>query len=1168
MATTKIKSGIKRNTSFGSMSVSSTSSSNYSVKSSTPLEDIASKYVKLEHREHVLNRPGMYIGSIDIDQYDTWIIENNKMIKSNIQFPPGLLKIFDEILVNAIDHSVRLKQKKPEEVDHYVKNIKVNINKDSGIIEVWNDGSGIDIVKHPEHDLYIVEMLFGHMLTSTNYDDTTERIVGGYNGVGSKACNIFSTFFEVETVDAIRRLHYKQRFEQNMSVINPPIITKYTKKPFTCFRFLPDYAKFNGINQRMTEDVYKLMQKRVYDCCAVTDKDVTVYFNDNKLEYKTFEKYVDLYLGTKSDQLRAYEYVNDRWEIAASYNENGFEQVSFVNGICTIKGGKHVDYIISQITKKLLEIMQKKKKDIAIKPQSIKDNLIVFIKCNIVNPTFDSQNKENLTTPASKFGSKCEVSDKFVIQLAKSGIIERCIEISQLNDSKKLAKTDGKKKNIIRNIPQLEDANWAGTTKSKECCLILCEGQSAASMAVAGLTVVGRDKFGVFPLKGKILNVKDQTAQRISDNEEITNLKKILGLESGKEYSVDNIGNDLRYGKIILLVDADVDGSHIKGLLFNVFHSMWRSLVKCNVFLTSMLTPIVKVSKGNNIISFYNLTDYNNWVENNNIKGYTIKYYKGLGTSTAAEAKEYFSNLNIINYVYDEATTDNKIDLAFNKKKADERKLWLGSYNRQSILDYKERNIKIDDFIDKELIHFSNYDVERSIPNICDGLKTSQRKILFTCFKKNLLSHEIKVAQLAGSVSELTEYRHGEQSLQAAIVGLAQNFVGSNNINILEPKGQYGTRRCGGQDSASPRYIYTMIASIAQKIFLKSDNQILTYLKDDGLDIEPEYYVPIIPMILVNGCIGIGTGFSTNIPCFNPRDIVQVIKTILDGSDDILVEMIPFYRNFKGVIEKKDDKYISRGLFNKISPTKIEITELPIGFWTIDFKEMIEKFMDKNNEIKHYESHHTDKDVKFILHFINSDVCDSYLEVENNGLTKLENTFKLASSKFLGVTNMYLFNDKCQIQKYTSPLEIIYDFVDIRLRYYQKRKDYMTVKFEYDVELLRNKVRFIKEVIEDDIVISKLTKAQLEGLLSKRNYMLHEEKYDYIIRIPVYNLTIDRVIELEEELSNTLAELERIKNMDIKDMWRSELDEFMVAYEQFEIEDNHGANNSKKKYKV
>jgi len=1113
---------------------------------------ISKKYKKLEAREHVLTRPGMYIGSIDEDACQTWVFdsESQKMVKKTIRYVPGLFKIFDEILVNAIDHSIRMKKEKLTNEDVcLVKNIKVAIDREKGLFEVTNDGNGIEVAQHPVHNIYIPELIFGNLLTSTNYDDEEEKTLGGMNGIGAKACNIFSSVFEIETVDHVRKLLYTQRFEKNMSIINPPTITKYTKKPYTIIRFLPDYPKLN-MPKGLTDDMHSIIVKRVYDACAVTDNDVNVFLNEQKLEIKNFEKYADLYLGVKGDHSRVYECVNERWEVIASYNEsNGFEQVSFVNGVWTLRGGKHVEYITNQIVKKLSELIVKKNKNATIKPQSIKDNLILFVKSTIVNPKFDSQSKETLTTPATKFGSKAELGEKFVEKLYKSGIVERVLELSHVFDTKTLQKSDGKKRDIIRGLPKLEDANWAGTAKSKECLLVLTEGDSACTSAIAGVSEVGRDRFGIFPLKGKVMNVKDAAVQKIADNEEISNIKKILGLETGKKYTKLD---DLRYGGIMILADSDHDGSHIKGLVINLFQSMWPSLVQEFKFIHCLQTPIIKMKKRDEVVSFYTIADFEDWRKNNDDKGWEVKYYKGLGTSTEQEAKEWFKNMKMTTFKYTE-NSDSSIDLAFNKKKADERKDWLGNYDRQITLNYNIPEIAYEDFIHKELIHFSNYDIERSIPNVIDGLKISQRKILFSCFKRNLVEKEIKVAQLAAYVAEHSAYHHGEVSLQGAIVNMAQDYVGANNINLLKPNGQFGTRMNSGHDSAQPRYIFTLLTNIATTIFKKQDIFILKYLEDDGQQVEPEYYVPILPMILVNGAMGIGTGFSTTIPSYNPVDISRLLKRMLVGEEVASEQddLVPWYRGFKGDIRKVNGKWHSIGKFAKTSATKIEVTELPIGYATFDFKSDLESLYDKFPEFKKYENMSAGNHVHFILHFSTQAVVDSFLEIESNGFTKFENTFKLVSTKGLSTTNMYAFNGQCQITKYDTAFDIVNEFYDIRLKFYKERKQHILRKLQYDADLMANKIRFIKEVVAERIHVHKMKKVELESYLSDNDFMKHEASYDYIVKIPIYNLTTDKVTDLEADIANAMADIEALKNKKEVDIWMEELDEFERVYDVF-----------------
>ncbi|NBQ17864.1 hypothetical protein EBU24_06115, partial [bacterium] len=590
-----------------------------------------------------------------------------------------------------------------------------------------------------------------------------------------------------------------------------------------------------------------------------TDKTIKVKYNSSIIPTKNFEQYINLYIGEKSVAPRVYEEANPRWEYAVALTPtNEFIQVSFVNGIYTSKGGKHVEYILNQITRKLAEFIEKKKK-VKVNPNSIKEQLILFLRCDIENPAFDSQTKDFMNTPMAKFGSKCDVSDKFIEKVAKMGVMDAACAITEVKENKAAKKTDGTKSKKVSGIPKLDDANWAGTEKSKDCMIIFCEGDSAKTGVISGLSSEDRNTIGVFPLKGKLMNVRGEAVKKVAENKEIAEIKKILGLETGKEYkTIEDVYKNLRYGKVLFMTDQDLDGSHIKGLGINLFQNEWASLTHIPGFIGFMNTPILKAKKGNQELKFYNEGEYEQWKSSSETKGWTIKYYKGLGTSTKTEFREYFEEKKFVGFEHTGLTSDDAIDMVFNKKRADDRKTWLENvYDRNSFADTSKAMIPYEEFINKELIHFSKYDCDRSIPNLMDGLKISLRKILFCAFKKRLTT-EIKVAQFSGYVSENSLYHHGEESLNKAIVGMAQNFVGSNNINLLFPSGQFGSRIKGGQDASSPRYIFTRLERITRCIFPEQDDKILKYLNDDGTPVEPQFYVPIIPMVLVNGAKGIG----------------------------------------------------------------------------------------------------------------------------------------------------------------------------------------------------------------------------------------------------------------------------------------------------------------------
>ena len=699
-------------------------------------------------KQHILDNPDTYIGSVENIDADMWIMseDGEKIIEKNITYIPGLFKLFDEGIVNCRDHVVRMQTKVDSKLENAlpVSHIDVSIEPD-GTITMVNDGNGIDVAQ--KDGIWIPELVFGHLRTSTNYNKDEKKIVGGKNGFGFKLVLIWSTYGRIETVDHIRGLKYIQEFKNNLDEIGKPTISKCKNKPYTKITFKPDYHRL-GITGP-SADVISLLKKRVYDISAITDKTLKVRYNNNLVPIKNFQQYIDLYIGEKTVSQRVYEDNGDRWEYAVALTPtNEFVQVSFVNGIHTAKGGKHVEYILNQITRKLCEFIEKKKK-VKVNPNTIKEQLVLFLRCDIENPAFDSQTKDYMNTPSAKFGSKCDVSDKFIEKVAKMGVMDAALQLTEVKENKAAKKTDGVKSKSVRGIPKLTDANWAGTEKSKDCVVIFCEGDSAKAGIISGLSSDDRNIIGVYPMKGKILNVRGENVKKISENKEITEIKKILGLETGKKYNtIEDVYKQLRYGRVLFMTDQDLDGSHIKGLGINLFQSEWPTLANIPGFIGFMNTPILKAKKGAVELEFYNDGEYNEWKEENDVKGWKIKYYKGLGTSTGKEFREYFEKRKVVGFQHSEKS-DDAIDMVFNKKRADDRKDWLKLYDRDAYLDTAKTNVSYEEFINRELIHFSKYDCDRSIPNLMDGLKISLRKILFSAFKKNLTT-EIKVAQFSG----------------------------------------------------------------------------------------------------------------------------------------------------------------------------------------------------------------------------------------------------------------------------------------------------------------------------------------------------------------------------------------------------------------------------------
>jgi DNA gyrase/topoisomerase IV subunit B len=1458
---------------------------------------IEETYQMMTQHEHVLKRPDTYIGSIVKQKQTEWVFKKDKIKQKEVEYVPGFLKIVDEAITNALDHSQRHSD---------VTTIKVDVSEETGEISVMNNGPGIPIVIHSSTNLYVPEMIFGNLLTSSNYDDTEQRTGAGRNGLGVTCTAIFSKSFKIETVDSSVSKKYIQTFTENMTIKSKPKITDCSQKSYTKVTFLPDYEKFNM--EGLDKSTFSLLKRRVYECIACTNKNVSIYFNGEKLKGKGLLDYASYF--TESVPL-AYE-INGDWEYLV-YQNQGYEQVSFVNGNHTSGGGKHVDFIVNQIVSGMKEKLEKKLKDQNVKANTIKDNLFIFVKCVIVNPKFTSQTKDVLSTPSKDFGNQIKVSEAFINKIYKSGITQEILEVVAFKNRKLLDKNVSVTKKSRISVKNLDDATNAGTSKSSQTTLLLTEGLSASSFAISGLSVVGRANYGVFALRGKLLNIREATQSQLLKNEEIIALKKIMGLSSSKTYETKEEIASLRYGSIGLLTDADCvtgdtplllkdendniltetierltndyiknetngkeygssrlkvwtekgwvgikcimrhkvsknfyrvlshtglvdvsedhplltedgnekhtidcsigekllhsfptfcenkinipnnlefvnirdlweyckkckipyyqsykkseiikilmkirdfpsfglkcsnvineeeayvmglfwadgtsgiynwtnprksrngektyimnrtsynwsitngdlvflekaksiiekiynyefkiiecdvsrnknsknrsyrlminggkttkyiidkytdmfyyyntgkykkgnkyipkeilnasrkirenflegfyngdgyhhningkslnfdieskisaqslfilckslgylvsmnvyenkpniinfnitkgtqqfdskkikkiiklgriddyvydletenhhfqagvgqmiihncDGVHIASLIMNFIHFWWPALMKIKGFIKTIRTPIVKLKSGNVVKKFYNEIDYKAFMETSNTK-WVSKYYKGLGTSTALEAKETFKELAVNTEIYiDDKNVNKSFNLAFNKKQANDRKTWL----KKIPVDHAPRNerneITYSDFINKELIHFSVYDNIRSIPNIMDGLKPSQRKVLYTAFKRNL-KKEIKVAQFGASVAEETAYHHGEVSLSMTIIGMAQDYPGSNNINLLEPCGNFGYRNHNGKDSASPRYIFTHLTKSAQDLFIKEDEQILEYNEDDGVKIEPKFYVPTLPMVLINGVIGIGTGYSTNIPSYNPDDIRKNIHLLLNGKE--MIDLVPWVKGFKGTITRSTEtSFIMKGLLSKSRDNVLVVDEIPTNISISDYKDFLETFEEFS-----VKNESTENTPKFTLVFKNVE------DVKKFNHTTLKLTSKINTS------NMHLFTVSGELKKYDNPNEIIREFVKCKLEYLQKRKLNLIKGYKETLLFLKNKKRFLECIINESINVYKKTKMEIERSLVANKFDKIKESFSYLTSLPISSFTSENLDELEKSI--------------------------------------------------
>ncbi len=1096
--------------------------------------------------EHVLLRPDTYVGSVTPVECEVPVFDaaSQRIVLQTLPYSAALLKIFDEILVNAADNMQRTSG---------MTRLRVTIDRSSGLISIWNDGTGIPVHMHAVHSCYVPELVFGHLLSGSNFDDSERRVTGGRHGYGAKLTNIFSVLFRVTTCDARRRLVYDQSWRGNMKQRDAPQITPAAAdaSDFTEVQFIPDFKRL-GVSG-LSEGMFLCMQRRVHEI-AGCNPGLTVQFNGSDIRVKSFKELACMFHDGPQPLLPLC--TSSRWQVYVGASAGSHSQVSFVNGVATSRGGCHVSHVTDIVVEAVAAAAKKRLGSAHPVPSNaaVKSSLAVYISCLLENPEFDSQSKDYLASPSARWGSSPVIEKKALMQLLSgTSVVDMVVAAAQAKSDRSMARisTPAPRSSGGRLlIPKLEDAALAGSSRWRECTLILTEGDSAKALAVAGLSVVGRDTFGVFPLRGKFLNVRDATASKISDNAEISAVRSILGLKApetlGKGAAADM---KLRYGRVLLMTDQDLDGSHIRGLFINFIHSLWPSLLQTDTpFLELFVTPIVKARKGKNVLQFYSLNDLSTWrrAVGSDASQWTIKYYKGLGTSTSDEGREYFRAFNAHRTQLLWAGPDcaEAIDKAFRKARVDDRKQWLLQSWDAAAADTvgpvaipapralgaaapphspsaptpphspsaPRHEQTFSDFINQELLLFSLADNIRSIPNVIDGLKPGQRKVLFASFKKRL-TNEMKVAQLAGYVAEQTAYHHGEVSLHATIIAMAQSFVGSNNVPLLEAIGQFGTRLAGGGDAASARYLFTRLSPVARLIFAPEDDVLLPANEDDGQVIEPKMYIPIVPLLLLNGAEGIGTGWSTNIPPVNPLHLIDYMLELLQTGGNFEhapgAFLPPYYAGFKGTIspsEEHEQIWDVRGVFTR-ADTYVTVSELPVRVWTEDYKDFLDSLCsDSSSGCLSYREFHSESSVLF-------QVSMSPASLSQMSDAEILHLFKL--KRQMRSSNMHAITSTGAIRKYETASDIVKDFMPVRLSLYERRLLFLRKEAAVALARVRNQVSFMNAVLGGQVKLVTGRLSEVEASLSEKGFETHAQVPRCFAAVPLHSVAVHNASQVE-----------------------------------------------------
>lgn len=1220
-------------------------------------EELKTKHLNL-HKQ-ILLRPSTYIGSVVKVETSTpiWIWKNGKMRYSKIHIIEGLLRLLIEAISNSIDNVWR-----SQEFDVACKKIKIHINKETGETSVWNDGKSIDFSNYEADEddtetkgvVSKAKMLFAVLLTSTNYDDTEERKTSGQNGYGIKLCNIFSKLFKVKLYNPKLKEMYQQTWKDNMYKEDKAKITKQTSSPdptlgkgsgFTEVTWTPDFKRF-GVDG-YDDDMMSIMEKIIYDTAMLVSKyNVSVEYNDEEINIHNLKNYADVFLPEEDDSIT---FISKDCRVVLKPSPKAPIRVSFVNGINTSDGGVHVDAweeeIFRPIVNKLNGVKntketagaknkKEKAKDKKAKTKKAKEKRLlqiddvhkhfaVFIDAVVDKPVFGNQNKTKLSKPKisletgrmAKGKSVPSVKPGDITKIMKWDIIER---IRQLQEMKDLAELNTGNKRGYHKIEGVDHANFARrkSAKRQECILCITEGKSARTYVVQGMQYgllgkKGRDYIGTFAIRGKFLNPKGKSMKSIGENPEVQALIGALGIETNVDYTDDDNFKKLKYGKIVIFADADTDGFHIIGLLYNFFHTLYPSLILRPNFFYFMRTPLVKINHNNERLAFYYNQEAQDYIKKHNINPKkSVEYFKGLGTTNRTNVKNDFGK-RPATIVYNEEDSDKMMHNVFGKKNADFRKDWLLNYDPTGFVqvtpeDYEVEEVGTDPFFNYEFINHPIDNCRRTIPCLYDGLKESQRKILYCAFLRKLKStgKSLKVAQFSGYVAEHSAYHHGEDNLIDTIKGMAVRFVGSNNMPLLFNDGQFGSRLSNGDDGASGRYIFTKPERYTRALFPSLDDVYIPHVYDNGQMIEKVYYLPVIPIILVNGTAGIGTGFSSDVPCFNPIDLINWIKVwiktggqVIQEFDGVRIseaqELLPWYRNFKGNIKYEGGKIKTYGVLTKVKDHKYKVTELPVGKKNISiekFKDKLEDLLEKKI-IKAFDDHCNDIDVDFD---IEEDPDGMSMTLANLGLVDTIHT-----------SNMVLFWEDedgiIKLRHFETVEDIINEFCKKRKQLYIVRREGVLKQYKDDLNYTKNKIKFLEEINSDDpkkkLIVFKRKKPELYIEMEERGYVKKPKKmkakkadedddddddenaedtgeiaytYDYLLGMRIDGATDSKLDKLNKEKKTLKEKIDELESKTPEDLWLHDLDVLEKEYLDFlpyadESREDYSSEGKKKK---
>jgi DNA topoisomerase-2 len=1076
----------------------------------------------------------MYIGSIAETTILIPTLGDADVTMKSIVFRHGFLSLMNELLTNALDN-----QHRPGRMTY------ISIKWNGTALAVENDGATLSTLNTVEGQPELL-VAFGWMHSGTNFDQgdgkKANMFTAGRNGVGGKACLVFCKSYEVTACNMEEEKQLTIRWQEGyQSTPNLSKLKDYkADKNKTRVVWEPDLTVLGTADGGLPEDMDLVCSFLAHNASLCAREGVVVKYNGKQIKPRLPEHFCRL-LGA-STPLATCNVTNDdgvevlRLCIGVRSTPLTEPEVgltyAFVNST-PCPNGTHETMILRKVCDVLDEISKKKRTggvEVRITPAFLRKHAIIVATVLVDNERFTDQTKRTLDTPVKDYGWKWRAApDSFYAALGRTPFIERAIDIAKQKDLWDASRATKNTKRNAATDSKYEPAQKKGMPQST---LIVCEGDSAANLVRSGLGVIGRKHYGLYPLRGKFLNVRGVKAGDIMQNREAMTLLRILGIQMGVEYD-DAMVRKLPYQRLMIMADQDVDGAHIAGLVVNFVDVVAPSLLaKHPTFMYRFATSLIRVSVDKQQLGFYSQTEFDEWVADRRAQGLgigTCKYFKGLGTSSATLAKEYFRNLsdNTIAMHHTGAECANALDMAFNKKRSDHRKEFLTSCDPRAYVDYRADVTTVNTFVTSELLpQYALASVVRAIPSVVDGFKEALRKSFYGAHMIKIPNGGLSVANAAGEIASKTKYHHRTTALEDTIIGMTADYAGTSNVNLFLPLGQFGTRYKHQAASAA----YPLIAlndPIESLLYPPADDPILVHKVDEGHLVEPEVYTPVIAMVLVQGARGIATGWSTDVPQFHPVDVIDATRSLLDGNQ--IPQLTPWYRGFSGPIVSDGEGHFSVSGLVEWVRGDIHVREVP------PFRE-VEAY--KDDWIK---AAYTDKEIHIgecgtdeVVHLI----------LKNATVSRTETLKELGLVKRIGYNNMHLLNAAGVLTKYATPEEILREHATVRISAYARRISHQISMCERDVTVSNAKIMYIEHNLNETFVMKTLRNSKDAGEAC-RALGLPEHPvdggYNFLLTMSQISLVAENVDRLRNKAQEMRDELERLRTLTPQNVWREEL---------------------------